>query len=163
MDRNLALELVRVTEAAAICLYLAEAFPECGLKPETLDETAAYLRWAFFGAGPVEQAVITNSMDWNVPDDPQVQGRLGFGSFEQTVATLATHFKHNDYVCGARFTMADVYVGAQVDWGLMFATLPQNPSFLAYAERMRVRDAYKAAKEIDGTHIEKMQAQQGQD
>ena len=43
-----------VTECAAICAYLAEAFPQAGLLPNA-EERAAYFRWMFFAAGPLEQ------------------------------------------------------------------------------------------------------------
>jgi glutathione S-transferase len=54
-----------------------------------------------------------------------------------------------DFICGDRFTMADVYVGSQVDWGLMFKSLPENDTFKVYAERLRERPKYKEAKAID--------------
>jgi len=146
-----------VTEAAAICLYLAEAFPEAGLQPQGLAEKAAYLRWSFFGAGPVEQAIIAHSFKWDEGLGPQEQGRVGFGNYDLVVDVLAAMLKDRDYVCGDRFTAADIYVGAQVDWGLVFKTLPEREEFVAYAERLRGREAYKAAKAIDGAHIEAMQ------
>ncbi|WP_306118157.1 MULTISPECIES: glutathione S-transferase family protein [unclassified Roseitalea] len=148
-----------VTEAAAICLYLAEAFPDADLAPRSLAEKADYLRWTFFAAGPVEQAVIARSMGWEVADDPKVRGRLGFGCYDDTVAALAGWLTDRAYVCGDRFTAADIYVGAQVDWGLQFATLPSQPQFQAYAERLRERPAYRAARAIDAGHIAAMQAE----
>lgn len=148
-----------VTEAAAICLYLADAFPDADLAPRSLAEKADCLRWTFFGAGPVEQAIIARSMGWEVDDDPKVRARLGFGCYEDTVAVLAGWLADRAYVCGDRFTAADVYVGAQVDWGLQFGTLPARPEFQAYAARLRERPAYKAAKAIDAGHIAAMQAE----
>lgn len=142
-----------VTEAAAICAYLADAFPEAGLAPRSLSEKADYYRWLFFGAGPVEQAVIARTFKWDEHIDARMAGRLGFGSYETTVETLVWLLGSRDYVCGDRFTAADVYVGAQIDWGLQFGTLPEKPEFKAYAQRMRQRAAYKAAKEIDAAHI----------
>ena len=147
-----------VTEAAAICLYLAEAFPDADLLPRTLAEKADYLRWTFFAAGPVEQAVTNRSMGWEVGDNLQVQGRMGYGSYERTVGVLSALFETRDYVCGDRFTAADVYVGSAVDWGLQFKTLPETPALQAYAGRLRQREAYKQAKAIDGAHIAAMQA-----
>ncbi|MCB1382684.1 MAG: glutathione S-transferase family protein [Notoacmeibacter sp.] len=147
-----------VSEAAAICLYLAEAFPEAGLAPRDLAERADYLRWTFFAAGPVEQAVTNRSMGWEVGDNLQVQGRMGYGSYERTVGVLSALFETRDYVCGDRFTAADVYVGSAVDWGLQFKTLPETPALQAYAGRLRQREAYKQAKAIDGAHIAAMQA-----
>jgi len=134
-----------ITEAAAICAYLADtAAPDLAPRPE---ERAAYYRWLFFAAGPLEQAIIAQSMGWEVA--PEKQGMLGFGTFALTVDTLAQLLAGRDYICGDRFTMADVYVGSQVDWGLAFKSLPEHDAFLAYAERLRLRDAYKSAKAID--------------
>lgn len=149
---------VVVTEAAAICLYLAEAFPEAGLAPRTLAEKADCYRWMFFAAGPVEQAVTSHAMKWDEDLDARKSATLGFGSYDAVVDTLTGLLEGRDYVCGSRFTAADLYLGAQVDWGLQFGTLPTRPSFEAYAERIRVREAYIAAKRIDADHIAAMKA-----
>jgi len=135
-----------VTECAAICAYLAEAFPEAGLAP-TAEERADYYRWMFFGAGPLEQAIINHAMKWESPEDKQAM--LGYGSYELAVETLVGWLADRDYVCGDRFTAADVYVGAQVDWGQAFGTLPPHPVFAAYAERLRACPAYQRGKAID--------------
>lgn len=137
-----------VTEAAAIGLYLAHRFPEAGLGPRE-DEVGAYYRWTVFGAGPLEQAVTNRAMGWEAPDDPQKQSLLGYGSFARCTDTLAAHFAENSYACGARFTMADCYIGAQVDWGLQFGSLPAHSALEAYAERLRARPAYARAKARD--------------
>ena len=146
-----------ITECAAICAYLADTFPDADLAPHA-DERAAYYRWLFFAAGPVEQAVVSRSMGWSV-EDPQKQGMLGFGNFDLTIDTLAAHFAANAYVCGDRFTMADVYVGSQVLWGLDFGSIPSRIALAAYAERLRSRPAYVKAKGIDAALIAEQQAQ----
>ena len=140
-----------VSECAAICAYLADAHPAAGLGP-TADERADYYRWMFFAAGPVETAITARSMGWEVPKDREMMA--GWGSYERTVAALEAHFASHAFVCGDRFTMADVYVGSQVDWGLTFGSIPPNAAFVAYAERLQARDAYKAAKAIDLQLIE---------
>jgi len=145
-----------VTECAAICAYLAEAFPEAGLAPKA-DERADYYRWMFFGAGPLEQAIINHAMKWESPEDKQAM--LGYGSYELAVETLAGWLADRDFVCGDRFTAADVYVGAQVDWGQAFGTLPPHPVFAAYAERLRARPAYQRGKAIDNELIAKAKAE----
>ena len=139
-----------VSEAAAICAYLADAHPLSELAPRE-SERADYHRWMFFAAGPVEQAIVAKSMGWEVPDGRQ--GMVGFGSLERVLDTLEGHLDANEWVCGERFTMADVYVGSQVDWGLNFGTMPSRAAFEAYAGRLRERDAYKAAKAIDNQLI----------
>jgi glutathione S-transferase len=144
-----------ITECAAICAYLADAFPDAGLAPEA-GEHANYYRWLFFAAGPVEQAVTAQSLGWTVPEGRGAMA--GFGSFDATMDTLAAHLATHDYVCGDRFTMADVYVGSQVDWGLLFGSIPAKPEFEAYAARLRTRAAYQKAKAIDGALIAGAQA-----
>lgn len=140
-----------VTEAAAICAYLAEAQPEAGLLPSA-DESADYFRWLFFAAGPLEQAIITQAMGWQLP--PGRERMAGWGSFERAIAAIDDHLAEHDYVCGERFTIADVYVGSQIDWGLTFGSIPPNEAFVAYAERFQAREPYKAAKAIDNSLIQ---------
>ena len=136
-----------VSECAAICHYLAEMHPDAGLLPHR-HEKADYFRLLFFAAGPVEQAVTSRAMGWSV-EDPQKQGMLGFGNFERAMDTFETLLADRDYVCGDRFTMADVYVGSQVDWGLNFGSIPKRKTFEDYAARLQERAAYKEAKSID--------------
>lgn len=136
-----------VTECAAICAYLAEAFPAAGLKP-TPEERAAYYRWLFFVAGPVE-AAITDSRVLNVEPDAEKQRMVGYGSYAAVIDALSRHFKANAYVTGDRFTAADVYVGAQLSWGLAFGTIEERPEFADYAKRIGAREAFRRAAELD--------------
>lgn len=142
-----------VSEAAAVCHYLAEMSAPQLLPRE--EEKADYFRVLFFAAGPLEQAVTNRAFGWN-PDEKQ-QLSVGFGNYDRTIAMLGAWFAERDYVCGPRFTMADVYVGSAVDWGLQFGTIPASDSLTAYAERVRGREAYQAGKAIDGALIAQMQ------
>jgi glutathione S-transferase len=144
-----------VTEAAAICHYLAETSAPALLPRE--EEKADYFRWLLFAAGPFEQAVVARSMGWQVP--PEREAMAGFGNFERTIDSLDGWLSGRDFVCGERFTMADVYVGSAVDWGLQFGSIPERDSFAAYAGRIRDREAYRAGKAIDMALIAEAQAQ----
>lgn len=135
-----------ITEAAAINHYLAETHPDKGLLPDA-HEKAAYFRWMFFGAGPLEQAIIANSMGWEVSAEQSLMA--GFGTYDLAVAAIQDWLSKNDFAAGDRFTMADTYIGSQVIWGIQFGTLPQKPEFRAYAERLMNRPAYVEAKAID--------------
>jgi glutathione S-transferase len=145
-----------VSEAAAVCHYLAEMSAPQLLPTE--HEKADYFRMLFFAAGPLEQAVTNRAFGWN-PDEKQEMS-VGFGNYERTVDTLARWFDGHAYVCGERFTMADVYVGSAVDWGMQFGTIPARDSLSAYAERLRAREAYQAGKAIDNALMAQMQAGQ---
>jgi glutathione S-transferase len=135
-----------VTECAAICAYLADAFPQAGLAP-ALDDRADYYRWLFFAAGPVEQAVTNNAVGF-VPE-PDKARMFGYGSYDQAIDVLEHAVSQHDYVAGDKFTAADVYVGAQVIWGTQFGTIPKRDAFQAYADRLTERAAYKRASELD--------------
>lgn len=134
-----------VTEAPAIITYLALAFPDGGLGPRE-GELADFMRWMFFAAGPLEQATTANAFGWKTPADKV--GMVGYGTFEDTVETLDAKLSKDPYVCGDRFTAADVYVGAHVAWGLQGKTLPERRSFASYAKRMMERPANVKSREI---------------
>ena len=138
-----------VTEVAAICAYLAATFPEAGLMA---DDKAAFFRWLFFGAGPLEQAVVNTSFGW-VPEGPKAAGRTGYGSLDEVVRALTGHLEKNDYIADGRFTAADVYVGRRVGWGLHLGTFPANPVLEAYWARLKDRPALKAANAKDNALI----------
>lgn len=144
-----------VTECAAICAYLAEAFPDAGLAP-TASERADYYRWLFFAAGPVEQAVTNRAMGFTPSDE---QGRMaGYGNYDLAVDVLEKAVAASPYIAGDRFTAADVYVGSQVIWGVQFGTLPKRAAFEDYIARLSSRPAYIRAKAIDNDLIAAAQA-----
>ncbi|MBO9695743.1 MAG: glutathione S-transferase family protein [Sphingopyxis sp.] len=146
-----------VTECAAICAYLADAFPERNLAPDPAGR-ADYYRWLFFTAGPVEQAI--TARHFGVEPDVDQQRMAGFGSLGAALDTLESAVAGKAFVAGDRFSAADVYVGSQIDWGLQFGTIASRPAFEAYAAGLRERPAYKRAKEIDSGLIAEMQAAQ---
>jgi len=135
-----------VTESAAICAYLAEAFPAAELAPKP-EERADYHRWMFFAAGPVEQAV-TNRRAGFAPA-PEQEFFFGYGSYERMVDQLERAVQAHPFIAGDRFTAADVYVGSHIGWGVGLKTLPPREAFLAYVEKLVTRDAYKRAAARD--------------
>ncbi|MFO1202052.1 MAG: glutathione S-transferase family protein [Tabrizicola sp.] len=138
-----------VTENAAICTYLAMTFPEAGLMAE---DKAAFFRWMFFAAGPLEQAVVNTSFGW-LTTNQQEKRRAGYGDLDDVVRALTGHFQANDYIADGRFTAADVYVGSQIGWGLQFGTIPANDTLAAYWARLKDRPALKTANAKDNALI----------
>ena len=146
-----------VTEVAAICCYLADAFPEAGLAPDPADR-ADYYRWIFFTSGPVEAAFSNRAAGWEPA--PERQAMFGYGSYDRAIATLEQGLTGRDYIASDRFTAADLFVGAMVGFMLQFNMLEPKPVFTDYANRVTDRDAYRRAKEIDGKLIAEAQANQ---
>ncbi len=139
-----------VTEVAAICLYLADAFPAAGLAPAPADR-ADYYRWMLFTSGPVEAAFTNRSMGWEAPAEREVM--LGYGTYDRTIATLEKALAGKTYIAGDRFTAADLFVGATINIMLMFKLLDPTPAFTDYAARMTDREAYRRARDIDARLI----------
>ena len=143
---------VTVSECAAICAYLADAFPQAGLAPALDDPMRGpYLRWMFFAAGPVEAAVTARSLGLLAPADKA--GMVGYGTFDTVIDTLETAVSGGPYILGERFSAADVYVGSQIAWGLQFKSIPERPAFAAYAARITAREAAVRARALDDALI----------
>lgn len=135
-----------VTESAAICAYLADAFPEAGLAPPA-GRRGAYYRWLFFAAGPLEAAVTNRAFGLAPPADGE--SRIGYGNFASVMDTLETAVGGARYVAGEAFSAADVYVGSHVVWGLQLDLIEKRPAFEAYWSRLGGREAYLRAVSLD--------------
>jgi len=130
-----------VTEAGAICAYLADAFPAAGLAPPTDSaQRGTYYRWMFFGGSCVEAAVIDRMLSRPAASRPAA---LGYGSYEDTVATLESALKPGPYILGDRFSAADVYIGSQIGFGIRTKALDGRPVFQDYFNRLQQRPAYQ--------------------
>lgn len=136
-----------VTECAAICAYLADVFPDAGLAPPAADRLRApYYRWLFFAAGPFEAAVTNKALNVVVPKGRERM--VGYGRFD-VMNVLEAAVSRSDYLVGDGFTAADVYVGSQIGFGLMFGTIEKRPAFERYWARINARPAAVRAKQID--------------
>ncbi len=135
-----------VTECAAICAYLAEAFPEAELAP-TSDGRADYHRWMFFAAGPLEAALVNRTLGVEVPEDRK--GMVGYVAVDRMLDALETAVAGRDFIAGSRFSAADVYVGSQIGWGLQFGTIEPRPAFRDYWGRIGERPALARANAAD--------------
>jgi glutathione S-transferase len=137
-----------VTETAAICAYLADAFSQAHLAPPPEDRLRApYYRWLFFSAGPVESAVSNKALGFVVP--PERERMIGYGRIEHVLKALDDAVSRSNYLVGDGFTAADLYVGSQIGYGLMFGTIEKRPSFEQYWQRISTRPACVRAKELD--------------
>jgi len=141
-----------VTECAAICAYLADAFPQAGLAPAAGDRLRGpYYRWLFFGAGPIEAAASNKMLGFEVPAAREAM--MGYGTYARTIDTLEKAVSRGDYLVGDSFSAADVYVGSHIGFGMQFGTIEKRPGFERYWQRIATRPAAVRAKEIDDALI----------
>jgi glutathione S-transferase len=143
-----------VTECAAICAYLADAFPQAKLAPPPGHRLRApYYRWLFFTAGPIEFAVSNKALGFAVP--PERERMMGYGNVERALKTLETAVSQADYLAGDSFTAADLYVGSHLNFNMMFGTIDKRPAFQQYVQRLTARPAFMRAQELDNALMQK--------
>jgi len=148
---------VVVTECAAICAYLADAFPQANLAPPVgSPRRGPYYRWLFFGAGPVEQSTSMQSLKITVP--PEQEGMVGFGTTKAVLDAMEGALTGREYLDGEAFTAADLYLGSHIGWGMQFGAIEKRPVFEAYVERLHARPAAVRAAKIDDDLIAAAQA-----
>ena len=137
-----------VTEVAAICTYLADAFPEAGLAPPSGSKLRApYYRWLYFAAGPLEAAASNKAMGFVVP--PGRERMMSYGNYELTMNTLESAVSQADYLVGNKFSAADVYVGSHIGFGMQFGTIEKRPAFEKYWAGLGAQPAWQRANQLD--------------
>jgi glutathione S-transferase len=145
-----------VTECGAICAYLADAFPAVRLAPRNEEPTrGTYLRWMFFGAGCLEPALIDRLL--NRPPAERTTS-VGYGTYSDTLDTLEKALSSGPYILGDRFSAADIFVGSQIDYGLMSKSLEPRPVFASYLARISERPAFKRRDEQANALAAKMKS-----
>jgi glutathione S-transferase len=147
-----------VTEAAAICAYLADVFPDAHLAPPPGDRLRGpYYRWLFFVAGPLEAAWTNTAMGFVVPQERERM--MGYGRIENVISVLEGAVSRTEYVVGDSFTAADVYLGSGIGFGMQLGAIEKRPAFEQYWQRLSARPAARRAKEIDDSQAAQQQAQ----
>ena len=138
---------VVITESAAICTYLADAFPQARLNVPIGDpRRGIYLKWLFFGPGCLEPAVIDRAAPRK--EEPR-RAMLGYGDFDTVMNVLAKAVEKGPWLMGDQFTAADVVIGANIRWGMIFKLLPERKEFLDYSARIAARPAAQRAEAKD--------------
>lgn len=137
---------VVITEAAAICCYLGDAFPKAGLAPPIGDpQRGPYLKWLFFGPSCFEPALITR----RTKEELAPRSQRGWGEFDTVLDVITSGLAPGPFLLGDRFSTADVIIGSGLRWTTMMGALPPRPEFAAYIERLDQRPALQRANAKD--------------
>ncbi len=132
---------VHLSEGAAIALYLADRYPECGLAPAVdAPERGRYLYWTLYTPSVIEPAMMERFNQWEV--NP---GTCGWGNFDRMIKTLERGLGDGPWILGDRFSAADTLLGSSVYFAHAFGILPESATLEAYLERCLARSAYAAA------------------
>ena len=105
-----------------------------------------YLKWLFFGPGCLEPAVTDRAAPRK---EPPRRAMLGYGDFDTTMNVVAQAVAKGPWLMGDQFTAADVVIGANIRWGMMFKMVPERKEFVDYVARLTARPASKQAEQKD--------------
>jgi len=138
---------VVITEAAAICTYLADEFPRAKLNIPIGDaRRGVYLKWLFFGPSCIEPAMMDRAFPRK--EEPR-RGMLGYGDFDTLMNVVTNAVVKGPHIMGDQFTAADVVIGSGLRFGMMFKMLPERSEFIAYTGRLAQRPALARAEAKD--------------
>lgn len=134
-----------IAEAAAICAYVAERFPDAKLAPPVGDpRRAKYLQWLFFGPSCIEPALIQIFTKLEVPSST-----AAWGNATQVFDVLDKALEKGPWLLGDDFSAADVVIGSGLNFGIRsFKMVPARPSFDRYLDACAARPAFQRAMEL---------------
>ena len=136
-----------ITEAAAICAYLADEFPRARLNVPIGDpRRGPYLKWLFFGPSCIEPAMADRAFPRK---EEARRAALGYGDFDTVINVVADAVARGPCILGEQFTAADVVIGSTLRFGMLFKLLPERPEFTTYAGRLAQRPALRRAETKD--------------
>jgi glutathione S-transferase len=131
-----------LAEAAAICAYVAEVYPQAGLAPPPGDvRRAKYLYWLFFGPGCVEPAMVQVATKLEISPTA-----AGWGDAQRVFDVLDAALAKGPWILGDGFSAADIVIGSGLNFAIrQFKMLPSRPVFDRYIDRCAARPAFQRA------------------
>ena len=133
-------------ESAALCLHVADLYPEAGLIPAP----ATHLRgevyqWCFFAMTELEQAMLrAYTARHTAEPDPEAVANTE-ARLARAGAVVATALDGRDFLIGDGFTIADVVMGGVLHSAREYDLLPEIPVLHDYLSRLDGRPAKQRA------------------
>ena len=134
-----------LAEAAAICAYVAERYPDAKLAPPVGDPLRAkYLYWLFFAPGCIEPAMVQIATKLEMSSVA-----AGWGEASRVFDVLDNALAKGPWILGETFSAADIAIGSALNFSVrLFKMVPSRPSFDAYIARCMARPAFQRAEKI---------------
>lgn len=131
-----------ITESAAICLHVSDAFPDAKLGPEVGDPSRTeYLTWLFYYAGVLEPTLVAKFTGRTEKDPDEKR------AYDAMCTRLLAALRRGPYLVGEEFSAADILLESAFLWGRVH--MPQGPEVDAYVERLSTRPARARALSKD--------------
>ena len=134
-----------LAEAAAICAYVAERYPEAKLAPSLDDPLRAkYFYWLFFGPGCVEPAMV--QVATKIEMNPVA---AGWGDAQRVYDVLDAALEKGPWILGEKFSAADIVIGSGLNFSVrLFKMIPTRPAFDRYLDACAARPAFQRASAL---------------
>jgi len=133
---------VVVTEAAAICAYLADKFADRGMAPPPgSTKRGPYYRYLFVPGTTLEPLFTITQLGFEIENPASV----GWGDLERGVATIESMTPAKGWALGESFTAADVVFGGLLDFAARSGWLKPSDKVTGYVARIRERPAYQVS------------------
>jgi glutathione S-transferase len=140
-------EGVTMIESAAICLAIADKYPEKGLapKPGTLAR-ALYYQWIVYVPATIEPCITAFAKASQLPEDQRDHATQNDRArWNEIAAFIEKHLSDNDYIVEDTFSVADIILSGSLNWANMYGLLEGHPTLQAYTARLRARPAFQRA------------------
>lgn len=139
---------VTIFESAAICMYLADKYPDKKLAPAVgTDARAYYYQWIVFAGSTLEPPIGEYATQMGLPEDqrkPEVVAKAK----EQALAAIKA-VEHGllgkMYLVNEKFSAADIVLGSILRWADSLKLLTDAPDIQSWLYELKSRAAFKKA------------------
>jgi len=134
-----------LTDSGAICIWLADRFPQAGLAPPAgTPARARWLQWVLY-----TNTVVEPSMAEKFAGLESRPSSYGWGSFELMLATFKKQLAAGPWILGESFSSADVLMGTSALYLVQFGLAKGDSVLEAYVARCQARPAFQRAQAFD--------------
>lgn len=146
---------VRMTESSGICLYLTSRYGPTGLALSADEpEYPSFLNWLFFSDATLTfpQTIVLRYRRLETPERQVEQVAADYERwFFGRLRAVESALEDRDWLCGGRFTIADIAIGYALYLADEIVGLGRGlgPNARAYLDRCRARPGFDRALEVD--------------
>jgi glutathione S-transferase len=142
---------VALFESAAICMYLADKFPEKKLAPALgTPARGLYYQWMVYSMATLEPPVLQiflNTMMLPEAERSPALVEKAKTQFADVARVLSNALAGRSFLLGEQFSAADVMVGSTLAWAAMMGLLGDQPALQTYVKRLSERPAFQRAQQ----------------
>jgi glutathione S-transferase len=138
-------------ESAAICMYLADKFPQKKLVPDVgTPARGLYYQWMLYSMATLEPpvlAIFLNTIMLPEAERSAAAVEKAKTEFAAVARVLSNALAGRTFILGEQFSAADVMIGSTLGWAGMMGLLGDQPTLQEYVKRLTERPAFQRAQQ----------------